>query len=82
MPVLIDFGGVKQVEVTVVSKFTNLGKLHTRLGKKGYAQRNSGGDRASLSQQRLVRPGCNSTGVADGQAKNCMTIGNLVATGN
>jgi len=37
MPVLIDFGGVKQVEVTAVSKFTNLGKLHTRLGKKGYA---------------------------------------------
>ena len=37
MPVLIDFGGVKQVEVTVVSKFTNLGKILTRLGKKGYA---------------------------------------------
>ena len=37
MPVLIDFGGVKQVEVKVVSKFTKLGKVLTRLGKKGYA---------------------------------------------
>lgn len=37
LPVLIDFGGVKQVAVTAVSKFTNLGAVETRLGKKGYA---------------------------------------------
>jgi serine/threonine-protein kinase len=37
IPVLIDFGGVKQVEVKAVSNFTNLGKVLTRLGKKGYA---------------------------------------------
>jgi len=36
MPVLIDFGGVKQVEVTVVSKFTNLGN-YIRDWEKGYA---------------------------------------------
>jgi len=37
LPVLIDFGGVKQIAVTAVSKFTNLGAVETRLGKKGYA---------------------------------------------
>lgn len=37
LPVLIDFGGVKQVAATVVSKFTQLGQVPTRLGKKGYA---------------------------------------------
>ena len=37
LPVLIDFGGVKQVEVTAISKFTSIGTLQTRLGKKGYA---------------------------------------------
>ena len=37
MPVLIDFGGVKQVEATVVSKFTQLGHVATRLGKTLYA---------------------------------------------
>ncbi|MBE9192435.1 serine/threonine protein kinase [Gloeocapsopsis crepidinum LEGE 06123] len=36
MPVLIDFGGVKQVAATVVSKFTGLG-MPTLLGKQGYA---------------------------------------------
>jgi serine/threonine-protein kinase len=37
LPVLIDFGCVKQIAATAVSKFTNLGVLPTRLGKKGYA---------------------------------------------
>lgn len=37
LPVLIDFGGIKQVAATAVSKFTQLGKVPTRLGKKGYA---------------------------------------------
>lgn len=37
LPVLIDFGGVKQVAITAISKFTNLGSIETRLGKKGYA---------------------------------------------
>lgn len=37
LPVLIDFGGVKQIAATAVSKFTNIGVLETRLGKKGYA---------------------------------------------
>ena len=37
LPVLIDFGGVKQVAVTAISKFTSIGTLQTRLGKKGYA---------------------------------------------
>ncbi len=37
MPVLIDFGGVKQLAVTAVSNFTNIGALQTLLGKKGYA---------------------------------------------
>jgi len=37
MPVLIDFGGVKQVELKAVSNFTNLGKVLTRLVEKGYA---------------------------------------------
>lgn len=36
MPVLIDFGGVKQVAATVVSRFTGLG-MPTLLGKQGYA---------------------------------------------
>lgn len=36
LPVLIDFGGVKQVAATV-AKFTQLGQIPTRLGKKGYA---------------------------------------------
>ncbi|HAA33370.1 MAG TPA: serine/threonine protein kinase [Cyanobacteria bacterium UBA8553] len=37
LPVLIDFGGVKQLAATAVLKFTNIGGLETRLGKKGYA---------------------------------------------
>jgi serine/threonine-protein kinase len=37
LPVLIDFGGVKQVAATVVARFTQLGQIPTRLGKKGYA---------------------------------------------
>lgn len=37
LPVLIDFGGVKQVAATAVSNFTRFGALQTRLGKKGYA---------------------------------------------
>ncbi|WP_218596929.1 serine/threonine-protein kinase [Chroogloeocystis siderophila] len=36
MPVLIDFGGVKQVAATVVSRFTGLG-MPTLIGKQGYA---------------------------------------------
>ncbi len=37
LPVLIDFGGVKQIAATAVSKFTSIGGVETRLGKKGYA---------------------------------------------
>lgn len=37
LPVLIDFGGVKQVAATAVFKFSQLGQVPTRLGKKGYA---------------------------------------------
>ncbi|HEY9649532.1 MAG TPA: protein kinase, partial [Coleofasciculaceae cyanobacterium] len=37
LPVLIDFGGVKHIAATAISKFTNLGVIETRLGKKGYA---------------------------------------------
>ena len=37
MPVLIDFGGVKQVSKNAVFKLTKFGGLPTRLGKKGYA---------------------------------------------
>ena len=37
MPVLIDFGGVKQVSKNAVSKLTKFGASPTRLGKKGYA---------------------------------------------
>lgn len=37
LPVLIDFGGVKQVAATAVFKFTQLGQVPTRLGKMGYA---------------------------------------------
>jgi serine/threonine-protein kinase len=37
LPVLIDFGGVKQLPVTPVFWFTQLGVIRTRLGKKGYA---------------------------------------------
>ncbi len=37
LPVLIDFGGVKQIAATAVSNLTNLGVLQTRIGKKGYA---------------------------------------------
>jgi serine/threonine-protein kinase len=37
LPVLIDFGGVKQIAATAVSKFTNTGLIETRLGKKEYA---------------------------------------------
>lgn len=36
LPVLIDFGGVKQIAVTAVSKFSQIG-VSTCLGKKGYA---------------------------------------------
>lgn len=36
MPVLIDFGGVKQLATTAVSKFTPVA-IPTRLGKQGYA---------------------------------------------
>jgi serine/threonine-protein kinase len=36
-PVLIDFGGVKQLAATAISKFTSIGVLQTRIGKKGYA---------------------------------------------
>lgn len=36
LPVLIDFGGVKQIAATAVAKFTQIGKS-TCLGKKGYA---------------------------------------------
>jgi serine/threonine protein kinase len=36
LPVLIDFGGVKEIAVTVVSRFSNA-KIVTRIGKKGYA---------------------------------------------
>ncbi|HEY9603470.1 MAG TPA: serine/threonine-protein kinase [Allocoleopsis sp.] len=37
LPVLIDFGCIKQVAVTAVSNLTRLGTLSTRIGKKGYA---------------------------------------------
>lgn len=37
LPVLIDFGGVKQIAATAVLKFTSIGGLDTRLGKQGYA---------------------------------------------
>jgi serine/threonine protein kinase len=36
LPVLIDFGGVKQIAATAVSKLTQI-NTSTRLGKKGYA---------------------------------------------
>lgn len=36
LPVLIDFGGVKQIAATAISKFTKIG-VSTCLGKKGYA---------------------------------------------
>lgn len=36
VPVLIDFGGVKQIAATAVSKLTQI-NTSTRLGKKGYA---------------------------------------------
>lgn len=36
LPVLIDFGGVKQVAVTI-AKFTQTNEVRTLLGKKGYA---------------------------------------------
>jgi serine/threonine-protein kinase len=36
LPVLIDFGGVKQIAATAVSKFSQIG-VSTCLGKKGYA---------------------------------------------
>jgi serine/threonine protein kinase len=36
LPVLIDFGGVKQIAATAVAKFTQIGRA-TCLGKKGYA---------------------------------------------
>ena len=36
LPVLIDFGGVKQIAATAVSKFTKIG-ASTCIGKKGYA---------------------------------------------
>lgn len=36
LPVLIDFGGVKQIAATAVSKYSQIG-VSTRLGKKGYA---------------------------------------------
>ena len=37
LPVLIDFGGVKQIAANAVAQFSNMGVLQTRLGKKGYA---------------------------------------------
>jgi serine/threonine-protein kinase len=37
LPVLIDFGGVKQIAATAVSQFSSIGVIETRLGKKGYA---------------------------------------------
>jgi serine/threonine-protein kinase len=37
MPVLIDFGGVKQVAATIESQYTGVTPLATRLGKVGYA---------------------------------------------
>ncbi len=37
LPVLIDFGGVKQIATTAVSNLTSLGVAQTRIGKKGYA---------------------------------------------
>lgn len=36
LPVLIDFGGIKQV-AAIVARFTQLGQIPTRLGKQGYA---------------------------------------------
>jgi len=36
-PVLIDFGGVKQLPATSVFWFNQMGSIRTRLGKKGYA---------------------------------------------
>lgn len=37
LPVLIDFGGVKEVAITAISKLTQVGKPPTLLGKTGYA---------------------------------------------
>jgi serine/threonine protein kinase len=37
LPVLIDFGCVKEIAATAISKLTKIGVLQTRLGKKGYA---------------------------------------------
>ena len=37
LPVLIDFGCVKEIAATAVSQLTQMGVLQTRLGKKGYA---------------------------------------------
>jgi serine/threonine-protein kinase len=37
LPVLIDFGGVKQIAANAVAQCSNMGILQTILGKKGYA---------------------------------------------
>jgi serine/threonine protein kinase len=36
LPILIDFGGVKEIAVTAVSRYSNT-KVATRIGKQGYA---------------------------------------------
>ena len=36
LPVLIDFGGVKQIATTIVAKYSTV-KISTRIGKQGYA---------------------------------------------
>jgi serine/threonine protein kinase len=36
LPVLIDFGGVKEIAATVISRYSNA-KVATRIGKQGYA---------------------------------------------
>jgi serine/threonine-protein kinase len=37
LPVLLDFGSVKEIAVTAVSNFTRIGVVETRIGKQGYA---------------------------------------------
>jgi len=75
--VLIDFGGVKQVELKAVSNFTNLGKILTRLVRKDTLQGTVATGQVFLTAT-CTPHNCNNTSVADSRSQNCMTWGTWV----
>ena len=60
LPVLIDFGCVKEIAATAVSRYSTA-KIATRIGKQGYAPRRTDDSRQSFASERSLCRCCHCT---------------------